>query len=52
MGMLAVEGMFLRVVIASMAVMSGRFKSVSMRSGRSVKALCIPCPELVANDVS
>lgn len=51
MGMPDVAELFLSIVIAFMAFMSGRFKSVSMRSGLSVNALLIPWAEFSAHDV-
>ena len=51
-GILEVAGSCLSIAIASTAVISGRFKSVIMRSGSSAKALPIACAEFSARDVS
>jgi hypothetical protein len=52
MGMPDVAGSCLRITVASTAFISGRYKSVMMRSGRSAKALLIPCAEFPAREVS
>jgi hypothetical protein len=52
MGMPDVAGSCLSITVASTAFISGRYKSVIMRSGRSAKALLIPCAEFPAREVS
>ena len=52
MGMPDVAGSRLSITVASTAFISGRCKSVIMRSGRSAKALLIPCAEYLAREVS
>src|SRR5215510_143558 len=51
-GMPDVAGSCLSIRVASTAFISGRYKSVIMRSGRSAKALLIPCAEFPAREVS
>jgi hypothetical protein len=51
-GISDVTGSLLSTVIASTAIMSGRCKSVRIRSGRSANALLIPCIEVSAREVS
>jgi hypothetical protein len=52
MGMPDVAGSCLSFTVASTAVMSGRYKSVMMRSGRSAKALLIPSAKFLAREIS
>jgi hypothetical protein len=52
MGMPDVAGSCLRITVASTAFISGRYKSVIMRFGRSAKALLIACAEFPAREVS
>ena len=52
MGMPEVAGSCLSITVASTAFISGRYKSVIMRSGRSAKALLIACAEFTAREVS
>ena len=52
MGMADVAGSCLRITVASTAFISGRYKSVMMRSGRSARALLIPCAEFPAREIS
>ena len=52
MGMAEVAGSCLSIVVASTAFISGRYKSVIMRFGRSAKALLIPCVEFPAREIS
>lgn len=51
-GMPEVIGSCLSSTVASTAFISGRYKSVIMRSGRSAKALLIACAEFIAREVS
>src|SRR5215475_12522846 len=52
MGMPDVAGSCLSITVASTAVISGRHKSVIMRSGRSAKALLIACVKFLAREIS
>src|SRR5262245_55154230 len=52
MGMPDVAGSCLSITVASTAVISGRYKSVIMRSGCSARALSIPCAKFPAREVS
>ena len=52
MGMPDVVGSCLSIIVASTAFISGRYKSVMMRSGRSAKALFIPYAKFPASEVS
>ena len=52
MGMPEVAGSCLSIRVASTAFISGRYKSVIMRSGRSAKALLIPYAEFLAREIS
>ena len=52
MGMPEVAGSCLSITVASTAFISGRYKSVIMRAGRSARALLIPCVKFPAREVS
>jgi hypothetical protein len=52
MGMLDVAGSCLSITVESTAFISGRYKSVIMRTGRSAKALLIPCAKFPASEDS
>jgi len=52
MGMPHVAESCLSITVASTAFISGRYKSVIMRSGRSAKALLIASAEFPAREVS
>jgi len=52
MGIAAVARSCLSITVASTTFISGRYKSIIMRFGRSAKALLIPSAKLPAREIS